>query len=334
MRSKPVVCRESSRDNRESMERKIAFVFPGQGSQSVGMGQEFAARFDDFAEIYSQYLKKSDEILGFEISELMKNGPESQLKQTEITQPALLICSCAMADWLAKHGVKAQMALGHSLGEYSALVAADSLHFDEALPLVHLRGRLMAEAIPHGEGGMLALMGASRDEAQEICDDVLKAGESHWVLAPSVFNTSGQVVVSGHQAAILEAQKAALNHGIRRAIELEVSGPFHCELLRPAGEKLEKALEAIEIRRPSIRVTSNVTALCEFNPSEIRANLVKQVFCPVLWSDCVHYAGEEGITDFIEVGSGRVLTGLIKKILPDAKCLALDGLERLELLAA
>lgn len=299
------------------------------------MGFDFGSRFEDFQKIYTELLEASDEALGFKISDYMKNGPEQDLKRTEVTQPALLICSTAMARWLDAQNVKAEMALGHSLGEYSALVSSDSIRFEDALKLVHLRGQFMDQALPKGEGGMLALMGASRKDAEAICEEVLKSlGDEKFILSPSVFNTSGQVVVSGHIKAIEEAQKIAENHGVRRAIQLGVSGPFHCALLEPAGEKLRAVLDDVEIRRPSVRVVSNVTASTCFDPAEIKENLVKQVSKPVLWADSVRYAVDEGITDFIEVGSGRVLTGLIRKILPDVKCLALDSLERIELLVA
>lgn len=313
------------------MMRKIAFIFPGQGSQSVGMGFSMAKRFEDFRKIYETYLQRADQVLNMPISKWMEKGPAEKLKLTEITQPALLICSSAMSEWLAQNGIRASYGLGHSLGEYSALVAAGSLQFEEALKLVHLRGRLMSEAVPAGEGGMAALVGATDEEAQRLCAEISKNGK---VLEPSVFNCSGQVVVSGHATALEEAEKRASEFGVRRFARLEVSGPFHCSLLKPAGERLSPALQAAEVLAPQIRIIANVTAKPVQTPEEIRQSLIEQVYRPVLWAESVRFVGDEGVEEFVEVGAGKVLTGLIRKILPDAKCTPLDGLQKLELLAA
>lgn len=316
------------------MKKNLAFVFPGQGSQSVGMGSALATRFDDFSEIYQETLASADKTLGFELSKIIQDGPAEKLKETEITQPALLAVSTAMSRWLQENDIIASTSLGHSLGEYSALVYSGSMDFEDALRVVHLRGKYMSEAVPSGTGGMAALVGASADDASKLCKAVTEK-EPSLILEASAYNCSGQVVISGHMKAIDYAVEMAKDIGIRKAAKLEVSGPFHCSLLAPAGEKLGKALEEVEIRRPKHRVIANVSALPEFEPTEIRKNLIAQVSKPVLWSDSIRYVGEsEDGVEFAEVGSGKVLSGLIKKILPEAKCTALDSLQRIDVLAA
>jgi len=312
--------------------RKLGFVFPGQGSQSVGMGYELAGRFEDFEKIYSQCLKEADETLGFKLSKLMKEGPADELKMTPITQPALLCLSTALGRWLSSNDIKADISLGHSLGEYSALVHSGSLSYVDALRIVHARGKFMSEALPAGAGGMAALVGASIDDARSICNAITT---KDLILELAVINSPGQIVVSGHSKAIELAGEKAQNLGIRKIVKLEVSGPFHCSLLRSAGEKLGELLASIQIKQPAIPVVFNTTAKPEADPQKIIKNLIHQVSQTVLWADCVHYAGDEaGINDFIELGSGKVLTGLIRKILPDARCTPLEGLQKLALIAA
>lgn len=317
--------------NKKVMSKKIAFVFPGQGSQSVGMGSSLAARFADFDEVYKNYLQRADDALGFSLSELISQGPETKLKLTEYTQPALLTLSSAMHEWIYKNEVRAEMGLGHSLGEYSALVASEAIDFDSAVKLVHLRGRLMTEAVPAGVGGMAALIGASREEAEKVCQDLSNDDE---IIEPSVLNSSGQIVVSGHLSAIEKLEGKAKDLGIRKVQRLEVSGPFHCSLLKGAAEKLDAAIAEIEIKKPRFTVLSNATALPQYADIEIRENLKKQMYQPVLWEDCVRYAGDQDFEHFVEVGPSKVLTGLIRKILPDAKCTPLDNIQKIELIAA
>lgn len=313
------------------MEKQIAFIFPGQGSQSVGMGFSLASRFPDFESLYNEYLKKADSVLGFSLSKIIQEGPAATLKNTEITQPALLTLSCAMADWLKKNDIIAQTALGHSLGEYSALVFAGTLTFEDAVQLVHSRGKFMTEAMPSSQGGMAALIGANREDAQKICE---ASREGDQVLEVSVVNCAGQVVISGHTDALRTAEQKAPDFGVRKVSILEVSGPFHCSLLSGAGEKLREELNKIDMKKPQLSVISNVTGQAQTEVAEIKENLVKQVSHTVLWADSVHNVGNEGTNEFIEVGSGKVLTGLMRKILPDAKCTALDAIQKLELLVA
>jgi [acyl-carrier-protein] S-malonyltransferase len=317
--------------NKRAMAKKIAFVFPGQGSQSVGMGTSLAARFSDFETVYKSYLQRADDALGFSLSKLIEKGPDTQLRLTEYTQPALLTLSSAMHEWVYQNEVKAEMGLGHSLGEYSALVASDAIDFESAVKLVHLRGQLMTQAVPAGVGGMAALIGASREEAETICKDFSNDNE---VVEPSVVNSSGQIVVSGHVSAIEKLASKGKDLGIRKVQQLEVSGPFHCSLLKEAADQLNKAIAEVEIKKPRFTILSNATALPQYADVEIRENLTKQMYQPVLWEDCVRYAGDQGFETFVEVGPSKVLTGLIRKILPDAKCTPLDSIQKIELLAA
>lgn len=295
------------------------------------MGFALADRFPDFHEIYERKLKEAGSALGFELSKLMKEGPAEELKKTEFTQPALLTLSSAMGEWLDSEGIKGQLALGHSLGEYSALVYAGSLEFKTAVKLVHTRGQLMNEAVPEGIGGMAALVGAGMDDAKKLCKET---SSDKALIEPSVHNSAGQIVISGHKEALDQAAEKASNFGVRKVVPLEVSGPFHCSLLKEAGEKLRRELQKANIKAPRIPVIFNATAAIAIEPDQIIENLVEQVSSTVLWADSIRQAGDEQVTEFVEIGSGKVLTGLIKKILPDAKCTPLDSIQKLELLAA
>ena len=312
------------------MTKKYGFLFPGQGSQSVGMGFSLASRFPEFEVIFSETLREADATLNFPISNIIKEGPAEKLKETDITQPALLIVSTAVGRWLKSKGVSAAAALGHSLGEYSALVHAEAISFKDALKLVHLRGKLMQTAVPSGQGGMAALIGATPEAAQKLCEALGKSAGK--VLEPSAYNSPGQVVVSGHIEAIDEAVKRAKEFSVRMATKLEVSGPFHCSLLKRAGEELGIALNNTSISAPSIPVISNTTALPEKTADEIRDNLTRQVFQAVRWEESLRYISKQGINSFLEVGSGKVLTGLLKKNLPEAECTPIETIENLNAL--
>lgn len=294
------------------------------------MAGTLAATFSDFNEVFNETLREADEILGFSLSELIQKGPPEDLRLTENTQPALLTVSTAMSRWMTKNNIAADVCLGHSLGEYSALVHAGAIKFKDALKIVHLRGKLMSEALPAGEGSMAALIGANPESAAEICEAISGNGR---ILEPSVYNSSGQIVISGHMDAIDEAVKRAKEFNIRIVSKLDVSGPFHCSLLTSAGKKLKPALEEIEIKSPNIEVISNTTALPEKTPEEILSNLVAQVSKPVLWAGSLRYVDDHyDDIEFVEVGSGKVLCGIMRKVLPDAKCTTLETLEKLELL--
>jgi [acyl-carrier-protein] S-malonyltransferase len=291
------------------------------------MGYTLAARFPEFEIILEETLREADATLDFPLSSVIKNGPGEKLKETEITQPALLAVSTAMGRWLKSKGIKASLALGHSLGEYSALVHSEALSFTEAIKLVETRGRLMQNAVPLGQGGMAALIGATPEIAERLCADISKRLGA--VLAPSVINNPGQVVISGESRAIAEAVKQGREFGVRMVTTLEVSGPFHCSLLKGAGEALGLALKNIKISTPTIPVYSNVTAKIQSSPEEISQNLIKQVYQTVRWEDCVRAAIADGTTRFIEVGAGKVLTGISKKI-GDISCIPLETIETLE----
>lgn len=295
------------------------------------MGYSLATRFPDFEAIFQETLREADATLDFPLSSIIKNGPSDKLKETEITQPALLTVSTAMGRWLKQKGIKTSMALGHSLGEFSALVHAEALSFTDAVSLVETRGRLMQNAVPLGQGGMAALIGATPDIAERLCAEISKTLNA--VLAPSVINNPGQVVISGESKAIAEAVKRGREFGVRMVTALEVSGPFHCSMLKRAGEELGEALKKIKISAPTIPVYSNVTGKMQTTPEEIAENLIKQVYQTVRWEDCVRAAIADGATQFIEVGSGKVLTGIIKKI-SDIPCVSLENIENIESLAA
>ncbi|MFH1683996.1 MAG: ACP S-malonyltransferase [Candidatus Margulisiibacteriota bacterium] len=277
---------------------KTAFVFPGQGSQAVGMGLNLAEK----------YLDQANEILGFDLKKLCLEGPEEELKKTEITQPAILTVSIAAFEMIKSKGAPMPTAVaGHSLGEYSALVAASALSFQDAVKIVHLRGKFMQEAVPLGEGAMSAIIGLDNSKIKEICEQTGNV----W---PANFNSPGQVVISGKKESVETAGVKLKEAGAKRVIPLAVSAPFHCPLMQPAADKLKIELDKIEIKDAAIPVCANVTANYVTNAAEIRDLLVKQVTNPVLWEDSVKKMLADGINSFVEVGPGKVLSGLIKKI--------------------
>ncbi len=277
---------------------KQAFVFPGQGSQSVGMGKDLAEK----------YLDRANEILGFDLKKICLEGPEDELKKTEITQPAILTASVAAFEKLKAKGLSMPVSVaGHSLGEYSALVAAGSLSFQDAVKIVHLRGKFMQEAVPLGEGAMAAIMGANNDKIKEICAQTGNV----W---PANFNSPGQIVISGKKESVEAAGAKIKEAGAKHVIPLAVSAPFHCPLMQPAADKLKVELGKIEIKDAQIPVVANVTANHVKDSSEIRDLLIEQVTSPVLWEDSIKKMIADGISSFVEVGPGKVLSGLIKKI--------------------
>jgi len=276
----------------------VAFVFPGQGAQAIGMGKDLA----------EEYLDKANQILGFDLKKICFEGPEEALKKTEITQPAILTVSIAMfKQQTTDNKQQIQFVAGHSLGEYSALVAAGSISFEDAVKTVHLRGKFMQEAVPIGEGAMAAILGGERSVIENICQEVGQV----W---PANYNAPGQIVISGKKSAVDTACEKLKTAGVKRTIPLAVSAPFHCPLMQPAADKLKVELDKIEIKDANIPVVANVTAQPVINSAEIKELLIKQVTGSVLWEDSVKYMISQGIDNFIEVGPGKVLTGLIKKI--------------------
>ncbi|MBN2058182.1 MAG: ACP S-malonyltransferase [Candidatus Saganbacteria bacterium] len=274
-----------------------AFVFPGQGSQSVGMGKDLA----------ESYLDQANDVLGFDLKKLCFEGPEEALKRTDITQPAILTVSIAAFYRLSSYVPRPSFFAGHSLGEFSALVAASALSFNDAVRLVHLRGKFMQEAVPMGQGAMAAIIGGDNGKIKEICQSVGNV----W---PANFNSPGQVVISGKKEAVETAGNKIKEAGAKRVIPLAVSAPFHCPLMQPAADKLKAELDKIEIKDAQIPVVANVTAEAVTEGAKIRELLVKQVTSPVLWEASIKNMIGNGINNFIEVGSGSVLAGLIKKI--------------------
>jgi len=300
-----------------------AFVFPGQGSQAVGMGRDLAAAFRAAREVFGEV----DETLKQNLSRLMFEGPLDELTLTRNAQPALMATSLAVLRVLESDGGfalrrKAAVVAGHSLGEYSALAAAGSFTIAEVARLLRLRGQAMQQAVPAGEGAMAALLGVEMAEAQEICEAASPVPESEThetqVIEPANDNGGGQIVVSGHRAAVERAVEIAKDRGVRRAMMLPVSAPFHCALMAPAAEAMAEALEATPPRPPMVPLVANASAAKAIDPLEIAELLVRQVTATVRWRESVLAMTALGVDSFVELGAGKVLAGLIRRIAPDA----------------
>jgi [acyl-carrier-protein] S-malonyltransferase len=283
---------------------KLAFVFPGQGSQVVGM-------LEDAREACADLFAEASSVLGYDLWDLVENGPEDQLNQTEYTQPALLTASIALFRLAQVRGLPSpDVVAGHSLGEYSALVAADVLQFSDAVMLVQKRGQFMQTAVPLGEGGMAAVLGLDDEQVREVCS---AAAQGEVVQAVN-YNSPGQVVIAGNNAAIERAIEGCKEAGARRAIALSASAPFHSELMKPAAEELAGVLNEVNFAKPTRTVVQNIDAAVHDDPEEIRANLVKQMYGAVLWTDTVLMMKHIGVATLVECGPGKVLTGLSKRI--------------------
>ncbi|WP_207368469.1 ACP S-malonyltransferase [Heyndrickxia coagulans] len=302
---------------------KIAFVFPGQGSQTVGMGQSVAGANEKAAAVF----QKADEKLGMDLSGLIQNGPLDKLTRTENAQPALLTVSTAILQVLQEAGIHADFTAGHSLGEYSALVAAGALSFEDAVYAVRKRGEYMDEAFPNGAGAMSAVLGLDRGVLEEVADEVSREGET---VQLANLNCPGQIVISGTAAGIEKAGALAKERGAKRVLPLQVSGPFHSKLMEPAAEKYKAVLDEIAIRDAAVPVIANVDAEVETGAQDIKANCIRQLYSPVLWEDSVEKMISLGVDTFIEVGPGKVLSGLIRKIDRSVKTYAVQDMETLE----
>ena len=302
-----------------------AFIFPGQGSQAVGMGRDLAAAFPAARQVFQEV----DETLRQKLGKLMFEGPAEELTLTENTQPALMAMSMAVVRVLEAEGGfrledKAVLVAGHSLGEYSALAAAGGLGLSGTARLLRIRGRAMQDAVPAGEGAMAALLGVELDAAREICAAAAVVEREDGTTATEVVeaandNGGGQVVISGVRGAVERAIVVAKERGIRRALLLPVSAPFHCALMQPAADAMERALAEVELRAPSVPVVANVSADRVTDPDEIRRLLVAQVTGTVRWRECMEAMLAMGVDSFVELGAGKVLSGLVRRVAPDAR---------------
>ena len=300
----------------------LAFVFPGQGSQAVGMGRGF---YDASAVAKSLYGEAS-EVLGFDLAKLSFEGPEAELQLTANTQPAILTASMAAATVLAERGLAPKIVAGHSLGEYSALVVAGALPFADAVRVVRRRGELMQEAVPVGTGAMAALLGVELAVVEQICRDAAQ-GE---VVSVANVNSPAQIAIAGHKAAVERALVLARERGGKKSVLLPVSAPFHSPLMRPAADRLAVELGKVSVSAPKIPVVRNVDAGLTTSADEVVPFLIRQVASPVRWTECVGRMVREGARTFVEVGPGRVLTGLLKRITEGARGFAVEDPESLE----
>jgi [acyl-carrier-protein] S-malonyltransferase len=289
-----------------------AFIFPGQGSQYPGMGKELTDNFRVARDVFEE----ADDVLGWRLSRLCFEGPEEELKLTANTQPAILTSSIAVLRVLqAEAGLNADFMAGHSLGEYSALVAAGALRFGDALRIVHLRGKYMQEAVPVGTGAMAAVLGVEPEIVQEICCEAAQ-GE---IVVPANFNSPGQIVIAGHANAVLRAIEIAKNRGYRKAMLLPVSVPSHCGLMAPAGQRLSEVLKEFDVLPLQTPVVTNVEAKPNSESERVKKLLVEQLSSPVLWDASVREMAQCGVSRFLEIGPGKVLSGLVKRIDKDVR---------------
>lgn len=286
---------------------QFGFVFPGQGSQSVGMLNDLSARYP----IVKQTFDEAADVLGYDLWKLTQEGPESEINRTERTQPAMLVAGVAVwRVWRGNGGPKPVCMLGHSLGEYTALVCADSMTFGDAVSLVSARGRFMQDAVPLGAGAVAAILGLDDQRVRDVCE----AAAQNEVVSAVNFNAPGQVVVAGHRGAVDRAVEGAKTAGAKRALLLPVSVPVHCALMELAAENLQAKLADTQISTPSIRILHNVDVASHEDPEALREVLVKQLYSPVRWADSIRRIAEDGIGIVAECGPGKVLTGLTRRI--------------------
>jgi [acyl-carrier-protein] S-malonyltransferase len=300
---------------------KNAVVFPGQGSQSVGMLSDVINEFS----VAKEALQQADEVLGFSLSELILNGPAESLNSTNNTQPALVAVEVAI--WRALNGqVKADVMAGHSLGEYSALVCAGALSFEDALLLVRRRGELMQKAVPDGVGAMAAILGMDDQKVEDIC----KQCAQDQVVQAANYNSPGQLVIAGNKEAVERAVVACKEGGAKRAMLLPVSGPFHSALMLPAADAFAQYLNEFEVREPNIPVLQNASNTFVTGAQQIRENLVKQIASPVRWTQSIELLADKGVENLLEIGPGKVLTGLNKRIAKQLNSQAVNSVETLK----
>ncbi|EPE5848534.1 ACP S-malonyltransferase [Vibrio vulnificus] len=302
---------------------KFAIVFPGQGSQAVGMLADLGEQY----EIVKQTFAQASEALGYDLWALLQNGPAEDLNQTFRTQPALLASSVAIwRVWQELGLAQPENLAGHSLGEYSALVCAGVIDFQEAIKLVELRGQLMQEAVPAGTGAMYAIIGLDDEAIAKACEEAAQGD----VVSPVNFNSPGQVVIAGSKDAVERAGALCKEAGAKRALPLPVSVPSHCALMKPAAEKLAVALESIEFKAPQLPVINNVDVVAETDPAKIKDALVRQLYSPVRWTESVELMSSQGVEKLLEMGPGKVLTGLTKRIVKSLEAAAVNDVASLD----
>ena len=304
-----------------------ALIFPGQGSQSVGMGHELYKKFDLVKKIF----KEADEKLNYSISKIILEGPESDLKLTKNTQPAILTISYSIFKLITeefKINFKENITFyaGHSLGEYSALVASGSLSFTDAVLLLHQRGKYMQEAVPDGKGSMIAVMGLNIDEINKFVGEIKK---DKGVCEIANDNSYSQVILSGDKSAIEEISKILKNNK-KKSISLPVSAPFHCSLMKPAAKNMEKNIFETNFNNPAVPIISNVTAQTTKNPDDIKKLLIEQIFSKVRWRESIEYMISKGVKEFVEIGPGKVLSGLVKRINDKVSSKSINTIEEIQ----
>jgi [acyl-carrier-protein] S-malonyltransferase len=301
---------------------KTAFIFPGQGAQQVGMGRELAETEPAARVVFEE----ADRVLGIKMSSLCFEGPDEELRLTINTQPAILTTSMAAWRALEARGARADFVAGHSLGEYTALVAAGSLKYDDALRAVRKRGLYMQETVPNGIGAMAALIGIDLETIESICREARALG----VCAPANINSPNQTAIAGHRPAVERAVELAKSRGAKRAVMLSVSAPFHCELMKPAAERLEAVFQSIAFSNLSVPLITNVDARLITRGDEARDALLRQVASPVRWSESISQLLERGVTRFVEVGPGKVLSGLVRQINRQCQILNVEDAQTFE----